>query len=114
MSDILNPEKLMAIVEGDAEFLEEMKEAQINTLEELRASFAACLLENTLDKLRSANHKAKPAVELLGATSLADLVQEGYQLLESGGGDDATKEGLIQRMDALTKEVQEATKGLSV
>ncbi|MEL6536777.1 MAG: hypothetical protein AAFQ98_15265 [Bacteroidota bacterium] len=112
MSDILNPEKLMMIVEGDEEFLEEMKVAQIQTLEELRDSFANCLQSKDLDGLRSANHKAKPAIELLGAESLADLVQKGYQFLDTGGGD-VTPEGMIDEMNTLVAEVSKATQELT-
>ncbi|HAA16946.1 MAG TPA: hypothetical protein DCE41_36625 [Cytophagales bacterium] len=112
MSNILNPEKLMMIVEGDVEFLEEMKVAQIQTLEELRDSFADCLQSNNLDGLRSANHKAKPAIELLGADGLAALVQKGYQFLESGGGD-LTIDGLIEEMKGLVAEVSKATQELT-
>lgn len=113
MSTVLSPEKLMAIVDGDEEFLEEMKVAQIQTLDELRSSFASHLMEGNKEGLRSANHKAKPAIELLGAEALTNLVQEAYNLLEADAGE-GEKKTLITKMDDTTNKVMDATRELSL
>ena len=113
MPDIIQPDKLMAIVEGDEEFLEEMKVAQVQTLEELRESFATHLLGGNVEPLRAAHHKAKPAIELLGAEILTEKVQEAYQLIESNS-DESTRNALIGNMNEITEQVMEATRNLSM
>lgn len=113
MSTTLNPEKLMAIVEGDEDFLDAMKVAQVETLEELREQVTQHIRSENLDGLRSANHKAKPAIELLGAEALTAAVQEGYVLLENNAPDEE-KEALVQKLDKIISEVIVATKELSL